>query len=659
MIIMIIFALAALVAIAPLIMSTQATSDSSIGQVIFDEGDGDTAWAEADNTGETIDSILQAETDKAVTGVTFNKNSITLAIGDAGTLTATVLPADATDKSVKWSSSNKAVATIDGNGLVTAISIGQVTVSVTTNDGNYRAFCTVKVMTSALQPTGVTLDKSAMTLQLYGSGQLPATVLPADAANKNVIWISSNRMVANVDVTGKVTGITGGTATITVTTAEGSFTATCVVTVVSPPKGVTLDYTSMTINLYGTGKLTATVSPTNITNENVTWSSSNGMIVNVDSTGKLTGITTGTATITVTTVNGRYTATCVVTVVIPVTSVFIDPPSEIILKKGETWQVSITVSPNNATEKSVIWSSSNDLVATVDSNGLVTAADVGTATIVVTTVDGGFTSTCIIRVIPTNVPVTGMEVDKSEMTLTVGSTRQLTAIVYPDDATDKSVTWFSNEESVATVDSNGFVTAVDEGTAGIFVKTNDGNFVKICIVTVVPNVLATNVEIDEAEMTLTVGSTRQLTAIVYPDDATDKSVTWFSNEESVATVDSNGFVTAVGNGTATITVTMNGGGKTATCVVTVVIPVTGVSLPLAVPLSLGIGTVDLAPLLVVSPTTASDKSVIWYSSNPAIAYVNGAGLVTITGGIINNTVTITATTVDGGFTATCIVLIIT
>ena len=828
---MIMFAIAALVVVTPLTMVSQATSDSSIGQVIFDEGDGDTVWAEAYSEGGTIDSILLAGTDVAVTGVTVNKSSVNLAIGDTTTLTATVLPADATDKSVKWSSSNKAVATIDGNGLVTAISVGQVTVTVTTNDGNFRAFCTVKVMASALQPTGVILDKSTMSLQLYGSGQLTATVFPSDAANKNVVWASSNKTVANVDSTGKVLGITIGTATITATTADGSFTASCEVTVVSPVKGVTLDPTSMTINLYGTGKLTATISPANATNKEVRWTSSNKTIVNVDATGKLTGISVGTATITVTTVEGGKTATCIVTVVIPVTGVKVDKDEMTLecisnYRIGEGKQLTATVSPSNATYKSVTWDSNNKSVATVDNSGLVTAVGGGTATITATTKDGGFTATCLVTVIDIFIIGPIISIDPPSMTLKVGETGvftvsvtldwmdktvifsssnkrvvnvdaagkvtgitpgmamvrittsdgnlttfcavtvldpspavpvecvkineeeatlmlncvntwQLTATVFPHDATDKSVTWITNDPDVATVDSNGLVTAVGVGEARVLVFTNDGNFVAMCTVTVTPclcegfiyitlavgetwqivapcppgatnknlkwsldnrmivNIDATgkvigislgtatitvtvvdcgctakyvvtvlvpviDVKVDKDEVTLEYiyrfGERKQLTATVLPLNATNKSVEWSSSDESVATVDNSGLVTAVGDGTATITVTTNDGGFTDTCFVTV-IEMISISPILEIDeneMTLTVGSTGQLTVSVFLPNWI-DKDVTWSSSNTMVATVDATGKVL---GITTGTATITVTTAEGSFTASCEVTVV-
>jgi len=151
---------------------------------------------------------------------------------------------------------------------------------------------------------------------------------------------------------------------------------------------------------------------------------------------------------------------------------------------GSTGKITATVSPPDATDQSVVWFSDDESVATVDDNGLVTAVDVGTAAIFVRTVDGNYVGMCFVKVVAPTVHVTGVEIDKEEMFLLVGETGQITAEVSPLDATDPSVTWFSSDELVATVDDNGLVTAVDVGMAGIFVKTTDGNYTEICIVTV-------------------------------------------------------------------------------------------------------------------------------------------------------------------------------
>lgn len=168
--------------------------------------------------------------------------------------------------------------------------------------------------------TGVTLDKSSISILVGASETLAATVSPKDAANKNVSWKSDKPEIAAVDANGKVTGVAAGEATITVTTEDGGKTATCKVTVKAATVAVAdvkLNKTELTLEVDGSETLTATVAPDDATNQNVTWKSDNPEIVTVDATGKVTGVAIGEATITVTTEDGGKTATCKVAVKVP------------------------------------------------------------------------------------------------------------------------------------------------------------------------------------------------------------------------------------------------------------------------------------------------------------------------------------------------------
>ncbi|MBQ9950341.1 MAG: leucine-rich repeat protein, partial [Clostridia bacterium] len=167
----------------------------------------------------------------SVTGVTLDKTEATLEIGETVQLIATVIPEDATNKNVTWKSSDESIATVDENGLVTAISAGTVTITVTTENKGFTANCEVTVFDSTVSVTGVTLDKTEATLEIGETVQLIATVTPEDATNKNVTWKSSDESIATVDENGLVTAISAGTVTITVTTEDGGFTANCEVTV--------------------------------------------------------------------------------------------------------------------------------------------------------------------------------------------------------------------------------------------------------------------------------------------------------------------------------------------------------------------------------------------------------------------------------------------
>ena len=410
-----------------------------------------------------------------VTGVMLSQTELSLVKGATATLSATVVPADATNKKVTWRSSNTSIATVE-NGIVTAVSAGNATITVTTEDGNHTATCEVTVTVPA---TGVTLSQTELPLAKGATATLTATVVPFDATNQKVTWRSNNTSVATVE-NGTVTAVSGGNATITVTTEDGNHTATCEVTVTVSATGVTLSQTELSLVKGATATLTATVVPSDATNQKVTWSSNNTSVATVEN-GTVTAVSGGNATITVTTEEGNHTATCEVTVTVSATGVTLSQ-TELSLVKGATATLTATVVPSDATNKRVTWSSTNTAVATVE-NGTVTAVSAGNATITVTTEDGNHTARCEVVVVTDPVPVTGVTLSQTKLPLLRGATAKLTATVSPTGATNRKVTWSSNNTTVATVE-NGTVTAVSAGNAIITVTTEDGNHTATCSVAV-------------------------------------------------------------------------------------------------------------------------------------------------------------------------------
>ncbi|MBO6044969.1 MAG: Ig domain-containing protein [Bacteroidales bacterium] len=326
--------------------------------------------------------------------------------------------------------------------------------------------------------------------------------------------------------------------------------------------GVSVNPTTLSMIEGDTADLTATVSPSNADNPAVTWDSSDKSVATV-SNGKVTAVKAGSAAITVKSVDGGFTASCAVTVaakVIDVSSVSLSK-TELTLTEGDSETITATVKPDDATDKTVTWTSSDTAVATVE-GGKITAVKDGEATI--TAKAGDKTATCKVTVEKKVIAVESVELDKTEIELTEGDSATLVATVKPDDATDKSVTWSSSDPEVATVE-DGKVTAVKEGTATITVKAGEKS--ATCVVTVKKKVIEVeSVELDKTEVELIEGESATLVATVKPDDATDKTVTWSSSDPEVATVE-DGVVTAVKEGTATITV--SAGEKSATCAVTV------------------------------------------------------------------------------------------
>ena len=193
------------------------------------------AFANEDKESEKVDVPAFKTKPINVTGVSLNKTSTSLEAGATETLSATVAPSTATDKTVTFASSDAAIATVDNTGKVTAVKAGNADITVTTKDGNKTAKCTLTVTAKQIPVTGVTLDKSTLSLEVGATGNLVATVSPENASYKAVRFTSSDEAIATVDDNGLVTAVAPGTADITVESIEnGSKTAVCTLTVTEP-----------------------------------------------------------------------------------------------------------------------------------------------------------------------------------------------------------------------------------------------------------------------------------------------------------------------------------------------------------------------------------------------------------------------------------------
>ena len=284
---------------------------------------------------------------------------------------------------------------------MTAIAVGEAVITATTTDGSdLSASCQVTVVPTLAET--IILDKAEISLEATETATLVATVLPELATNKFVSWSSSDEAVATVDENGVVTAIKVGEVTITATTTDGTnLSATCKVTVKPTlATSITLDKTEVELEATQTTTLVATVLPELTTDKSVTWSSSNESVAIVDENGMVTAIAVGEATITATTTDGsNLSATCKVTVV-PTLVVSIEvTPNIVEAEENSEVQLSVIILPEDATCKSVEWSSSNYAIASVDANGLVTMHSAGDVIITATTTDGSnLSATCRINV---------------------------------------------------------------------------------------------------------------------------------------------------------------------------------------------------------------------------------------------------------------------
>jgi len=406
---------------------------------------------------------------------------LTKGIKESETLSATVLPDNATCKNLSWGSSNPSVATVTADGKVTAVALGTATVTVYSADGTKSADCEVFVN----QPIeSITLDQTALDLYVGDDPiALSATVLPEEHTDKVVIWTSSNLSVARIDEQGRVTGVGAGTATITATARDGSGKkATCTVRVyASHITSISLNYTKRALMKGNTTTLSVTIKPSTA-NKSVRWTSSDESVATVNQSGQVTGVNIGDADITVTSVDGSMSATCAVTVYQYIESITLDKTSIEMFVGDDPVTLHAEVLPNEYT-KPLKWVTSSSRVAKVDSDGVVTAVSNGTATITASAQDGsGIKATCTIKVYQ---HVESVSFEEPELTMFINRTATLNVTVLPDTA-KQSVIWSGSDESVATVDENGKVHSISEGVVTITATSVDGGYTAHCTVNVVP-----------------------------------------------------------------------------------------------------------------------------------------------------------------------------
>ena len=510
---------------------------------------------------------------RKVTKITPMLSKLIVGAGDSSPAVALAYePADATLQKVRWVSSNSAVAQVDEkSGSVSGIKVGTCTITAYAKDsGGAKATISVSVVKNGQQVYGVSLDKKSLTLGLNEKSTLKATVTPKQAVDKSIVWVSGNPQVATVSASGVVSGIAEGQGNIYAYSSGGIY-AVCTVTVKKfEVTGVLLKDTKLTVTIGDKRKLAATIQPSNAYDKTLVWSSSNSTVVTVDQTGATCAVGIGTAAITAKSTNEK-TASCTFTVKpVYITKLSLNETSKsITLKKGDslgnTVQLSARITPSNATIKDLKWTSSNTKVVVVDDQGLVTIVGYGSATITGNAKDGsGKKATCKFAV--SEVKVSKVKLSASASVITVpannefGKTVQLRASITPSNAHTQALAWSSSNVKVATVDQNGEVTAVGYGTTTITAKSTDGTKKSGTFKVTVQPQYVTTAKLSGLN-TMKPGTQQQLTALVLPEDANNKTVEWSTSSKSIATVDQNGIVTAKKAGTVKITVTAKDGSK--------------------------------------------------------------------------------------------------
>lgn len=426
----------------------------------------------------------------------------------------------------------------------------------------------------------IVLNVTKKTMKVGQTTTLKVKKVSPSNASKSVKYSTSKKSVATVDSKGKIKAKAAGTATITVTSKSNSkVKATCKVTVKQPVKEIRISKNVLAVQKGKTVNIKATVKPKNASNKKLKYKTSNKKIATVNSKGKVKGIKNGTVTITVTAADGsKKKATCKVGVYTAKIKKATVSPSKKTLNVGQTVTLKTKIkSPSKGAVNLFTWTSSNKKVASVDAKGKVKALKAGTATIIGTAADGSKKKvTCKITV---KQPVKKVTIAPSSAQVTEGQKVTLKVNVSPANASNKKVTWKSNNTSIATVDGNGVVTGKKAGNATITATAADGSGKSASATVNVkakpvdpkpenPVIRVSGITLDKSSVEVKANTPAfTLKATVTPANATNKTVTWKTSNASVADVHA-GTVTVKTEGTATITATA--GGKTASCLVKVI-----------------------------------------------------------------------------------------
>ena len=554
-----------------------------------------------------------------------------LSVGESLPLSAVVLPEEATDPRVRWSSSDPAVVSVSEEGVVTALARGQAEITAAAQDGSgVRAALTLTTYVPA--PEEVTNVPASLRI---GVGQLAAirwAVLPA-YASQEVVFKTSNKKIADVTADGHVRGVKAGSCTVTVETPNGK-SQTCKVEVANAPAALDLNISHIELGLDPeAGLYESFVVKPRISDKTATafaYVSGDENIASVNEAGLITARGLGETTVTVRTHNGLE-AVCRVTVLPLPQSVSIG--GVLALSVGDTIRAEIAFEPENAVA-SVAYSSSNPNVMTVSADGRITGVATGAATLMART-SNGRTASRKVSVYPAP---TGIVVDGSAITIGVGEQRALEAWVQPPEART-GFSYSSSQKKNVTVDANGTITGLRAGSANITISAYNG--VKTTVKVTVKKAPG-GVSLSESELTLgwdshsRTGESFRLSAQISNGSAGACEFT--SSDAWVARVDARtGEVTARGVGTAVITASAYNGAS-ASCIVHVLEAAAGLeaergSVTLGVGQSCGFGAVRIGG---VSRLTyrSSDESVATVSANGTIT-ARKAGKATITAATFN------------------------
>lgn len=551
-----------------------------------------------------------------ITALTLSDTEVTLAkTQKIYQLYAYCTPALPSNQTLRWSSSDNRVVTVDSTGKVTLVNPGTAIITCVTENGLI-AQCKF-IVTQGV--TAIVLDETALTLYVGESFRMTYLVKPSNATDSNLKWDTLDSKIATVDATGYITAKNVGTTVITVQSTDGTGIYTmCTVTVKRSATAMKLDVTSLLLDVGDIYQLECTLTPADSTDV-VSYETSNSKVATVTKKGKITGKGKGNCVVMAKTASG-LTAYVNVEVVQQVTGVKLNT-EEATIYVGEELELEATVEPKNASDAEVTWTTGNDKIASVKKDGVVTGVSGGTTIIKAVTVDGDYMSYCIVTVLEKVTEITLQE----SAEVAVGKKLKLEATVSGETATNKNVTWKSSKTKICTVSDKGVIKGKKPGTCIITVTAADGSGVSAeCEVTVFRGTSEINIDPSMSYIEMLVGDTKKIKYDTGDTEPTYSPI-WASADTSIAIVSKNGQVTGIKAGTTTVTLTAaDDPSVQGTVVVKVSNPVLASSITFDA--SELIMTVGETKNIVASFSPGNiTESYTWTSDNPVVASVDSNG----------------------------------
>jgi len=552
--------------------------------------------------------------------VVIAKESATLWIGDRQTVSATVDVDSTESRALSWTSDNASVASVAGDGTITALTVGRTVIRVAAvADPRARDSLVLNILPARI----VTISPGAVALGAGESRLLRAQVTIESGLSTDVVWRSANPSVAIIGQTGQLTAVAIGTTTISaIAVADTTRRATATVTVV--PVVRDLDVTPAAVSMFtgDTRQLAATVSADAGLTRGVIWRSGNPAVATVSSTGLVAGVTAGTAMITVIAqADTTQRVTALITVrAAPTVSV---SPSSVTLGLGEQRALSAAVQAEAGVSTAVRWRTSNASIASVSASGVVTAVAYGATTIsAISLADSTRQAAATVIVSPA---VSSVAISPEASTIVIGDVRRLTTTVLGDIGVSTAVIWRTSNPAIASISGLGDVTALAVGSTTITALAA-GDTTKRATASVTVRTAPT-ITVSPPSLVLSLAEQRALVAAVTVEPGLSTAVTWRSSNAAIASVTTGGQVTATGFGTTTVVaISQADTTRRASSTVSVQPIVQAVSVAPASAAILVGETVQLNP--TVSAQGSLSTAVSYRSSNEAVALVSPTGLVT-------------------------------